>query len=90
MFEASDRIAVSADGNHQDEDDIGGTPLTLALLAAADLKHKLVYYGYANHIWAAHGGGTNDPNRRFAVEGKRLTMEQLQVRTPSYRAGLGS
>jgi hypothetical protein len=45
-----DRIAVSADGNFRDEDDIGG-PMTFALLVAADTTDRLVYYGYRSHIW---------------------------------------
>jgi hypothetical protein len=46
-----DRIAVSADGNFRDEDDIGASPMTFALLVAADTTDRLVYYGYRSHIW---------------------------------------
>ncbi len=45
------RIAVSADGNQHDADDIGATPATLALGAAWGLQEKFVHYDYASHIW---------------------------------------
>jgi hypothetical protein len=47
------RVAVSADGNANDRDDIGATPATLAMLAQAGVtaQRKLVHYEYNNHIW---------------------------------------
>lgn len=54
LIASRDRILVSADGNLLDEDDIGASPMTLALLAAAGAKDQLVYYGYSNHIWDTH------------------------------------
>jgi hypothetical protein len=50
---AHDRIAVSADGNFRDEDDIGATPMTFAILTYAGALDRLVYYGHRNHIWPA-------------------------------------
>jgi hypothetical protein len=32
-------------------DDIGASPMTFALLVAADTTDRLVYYGYRSHIW---------------------------------------
>ena len=45
------RIAYSADGNDHDRDDIGATPLGLAILGKAGLQEKLVHYDYNSHIW---------------------------------------
>ncbi len=50
------RLAVSADGNEHDPDDIAGTPLSLAILEHAGLKNKLVYYGYNDHVWSSLNG----------------------------------
>ena len=47
------RIAYSADGNDHDRDDIGATPLGLAILAQAGLQEKLVHYDYNSHIWGS-------------------------------------
>ncbi|MCA9595163.1 MAG: hypothetical protein KC776_17720 [Myxococcales bacterium] len=46
----SGRIAVSADGNFHDRDDIGATPVTLAILAQAKLQAKLVHYDHSSHL----------------------------------------
>lgn len=50
------RLAVSADGNNHDRDDIGATPMALAILAKAGsaAKSKLVHYEYNNHIWGSY------------------------------------
>ncbi|QDT68158.1 hypothetical protein MalM25_10740 [Planctomycetes bacterium MalM25] len=46
-----DRIAVSADGNPDaDRDDIGATPMTLAVLAKAGLQGDLVHYDFNNWL----------------------------------------
>lgn len=45
------RIAVSADGNPDaDRDDIGATPMTLAVLAKAGLQKNLVHYDFNNWL----------------------------------------
>ena len=54
------RIAISADGNDHDRDDIGATPMGLAILAQAGLQNKLVHYDYNSHIW---GNDTYDQKR---------------------------
>jgi hypothetical protein len=41
------RIAVVADGNYRDPDDVGGTPVSLAILRAFGLNNKLVYYSHS-------------------------------------------
>lgn len=50
------RLAVSADGNKNDRDDIGATPMALAILAKAGstAKSKLVHYEYNDHIWGSN------------------------------------
>jgi hypothetical protein len=53
---SNNRIAIDADGNHNDTDDCGASPIELALLARRGLQAKLVQYDWANII------GPNDPN----------------------------
>lgn len=46
-----DRIAISADGNPDaDRDDLGATPMTLAVLAKAGLQDGLVHYDFNNWL----------------------------------------
>lgn len=44
------RIAIVADGNSPDLDDLGGTAVTLALLRAAGLEERLVHYSHSCDI----------------------------------------
>lgn len=44
------RIGYSADGNQHDADDWHASPLTLAMLASAGLKDRLVHFDYNNHL----------------------------------------
>lgn len=48
------RIAYSADGNGHNLDDIGATPLGLAILSQAGLQGKVVHYDYNSHTWASN------------------------------------
>ncbi|MFS4417392.1 hypothetical protein [Maribacter sp. 2307ULW6-5] len=41
------RIAVVADGNSPDPDDLGGTAVSIALLSAAGLQDRLVHYSHS-------------------------------------------
>lgn len=41
------RIAIVADGNSPDPDDLGGTAVSIALLRAAGLEEKLVHYSHS-------------------------------------------
>ena len=41
------RIAIVADGNSPDPDDLGGTAVSIALLRAAGLEHRLVHYSHS-------------------------------------------
>ncbi len=43
----SGRIAVVADGNSPDPDDLGGTAVSIALLRAAGLENRLVHYSHS-------------------------------------------
>ncbi len=52
--ELEGRIAYSADGNGPNTDDIGATPLGLAILSQAGLQDKVVHYDYNSHIWASY------------------------------------
>ncbi len=51
------RIAISADGNEHDRDDIGATPMGLAIIAHFGLQNKVVHYDYNSHIWGNGPGG---------------------------------
>lgn len=54
LWEGKGRIAISSDGNEHDHDDWAATPLSLALLSAANLQDKLVIYTYSDHIWGSN------------------------------------
>ena len=54
LWEGKGRIAISSDGNEHDHDDWAATPLSLALLSAANLQDKLVLYTYSDHIWGSN------------------------------------
>ncbi len=45
------RIAVSADGNMHDADDICASPMIVAMIGKTGNQAKLVHYDYANHYW---------------------------------------
>ena len=48
---SSNRIAISADGNPDaDADDVGATPITLAVLAKLGLQDNLVHYDFNNFL----------------------------------------
>lgn len=50
-YVSGQRIAISADGNPDaDRDDIGATPMTLAVLAKAGLQDSLVHYDFNNWL----------------------------------------
>lgn len=44
------RIAIVADGNSPDPDDLGGTAVSIALLRAAGLENRLVHYSHSCDI----------------------------------------
>ena len=47
----TNRIAISSDGNPDaDADDVGATPLMLAVLAKAGLQNNLVHYDFNNFL----------------------------------------
>lgn len=48
------RLAVVADGNSPDPDDLGGTAVTLALLRSAGLESRLVHYSYSCDLVVLH------------------------------------
>lgn len=48
------RIAVVADGNSPDPDDLGGTAVTLALLQATGLSNRLVHYSHSCDLVVMH------------------------------------
>ncbi len=48
------RIAWSADGNHNDEDDWGASPMALAIFAAFGVQERLVHFDYNNILTATN------------------------------------
>jgi hypothetical protein len=51
------RVAVSSDGNFHDEDDIGASAMTVALLAEKRQQSRLVHWDYSSHL------GSSDADR---------------------------
>lgn len=47
---AEGRIAVIADGNYRDTDDVCGTPVSMAILHSFDLADRLVHYSHSCDI----------------------------------------
>ena len=64
------RIAIIADGNSPDPDDLGGTAVTLALLKAADLEERLVHYSHCCDIVPTH---------RILNEAEKERHEMMQL-----------
>ena len=50
LWQSKGRIVVSLDGNEHDHDKWGGTPLSLAIIAANGLQDKLSVHIYSDHI----------------------------------------
>lgn len=48
------RIAIVADGNSPDPDDLGGTAVSLALLRSAGLEDRLVHYSHCCDLVGVH------------------------------------
>ncbi|HUE82956.1 MAG TPA: hypothetical protein VMM84_12655 [Pyrinomonadaceae bacterium] len=73
------RIAISADGNEHDCDDITATAVSVALLARSGNASKLVYYGHSDHIWSTglYGGGCAGGNRETEMELSSLETARL-------------
>ena len=64
------RIAISSDRNYGDDDDWGATPLSLMILAKANLQDKLVVYTHCDHIWS--NNSQNDIEQmRIGINGAR-------------------
>jgi hypothetical protein len=57
------RVAVSADGNEHDCDDVTSTAMAVAILARAGFAGNLVYYGHSDHIWSTAGSCAGNSNR---------------------------
>jgi hypothetical protein len=56
-------MAITSDGNAHDPDDIGGTPMAIALMASAGLLDELVHVDYANHfVHQGHEGPDSKPD----------------------------
>lgn len=48
------RIAIVADGNSPDPDDLGGTAVSIAMLRAAGLENRLVHYSHSCDLIVLH------------------------------------
>ncbi|WP_419194071.1 hypothetical protein [Novipirellula herctigrandis] len=65
------RIAISADGNPDaDADDVGATPLTLAVLAKAGLQDNLVHFDFNNFLEYKRIDSVNNRMWRSAMGGQ--------------------
>jgi len=65
------RIAIIADGNYRDPDDIAGTPVSLAILRAYGLEDKLVHYSHSCDLIP----GSNDPGGDFREEEMQISCD---------------
>lgn len=68
LWQGKGRIAISSDGNEHDHDDWAATPLSLAILAAANLQDKLEVYTYSDHIWGSNQDHPTSPLGLTAYE----------------------
>lgn len=79
VWKGKGRIAISSDGNEHDHDDWAATPLSLALLATANLQDRLTLYTYSDHIWGSNqhhptsalGLTAYEQMRESALEGQK-------------------
>lgn len=64
------RIAIVADGNSPDPDDLGGTAVSLALMRAAGLEDRLVHYSHSCDIV---------PSNRISEEAEKERHLMMQL-----------
>ncbi len=65
------RVAVVADGNYRDSDDIAGTPISLAILKSLGLEKKLVHYSHSCDLKP----GGSDPGGEFREVEMQLSCD---------------
>ena len=66
------RVAVVADGNFRDSDDIIGTPISLAILRAMELEKKLVHYSHSCDLKPGskdQGGDYREAEMKLSCDG---------------------
>lgn len=80
------RIAWSADGNHNDEDDWAASPMALAIFAAAGVQDRLVHFDYNSILnnndpeWAkTHQESVLGAAARFGYERSRFYNDQSDL-----------
>lgn len=61
------RIAIVADGNSPDPDDLGGTAVSIALLRAAGLEDRLVHYSHSCDLVRVNRISEQAENERHAL-----------------------
>lgn len=61
------RIAIVADGNSPDPDDLGGTAVSIALLRAAGLEDRLVHYSHSCDLVRNQNISEQAENERHAL-----------------------
>ena len=75
------RLAILADGNSPDPDDLGGTAVSLALLRAAGLEDRLVHYSHSCDLVK------NQPNISTREERERHALMQSSCDITARRWG---
>lgn len=80
------RMAITSDGNAHDPDDIGGTPMAIAIMYAAGLSDRLVHVDYANHfVHKGHEGDASKPamlaEMKASVDGAVARFWKLDPKT---------
>ena len=75
------RVAILADGNSPDPDDLGGTAVSIALLRAAGLEDRLVHYSHSCDLIK------NQPNISVREERERHALMQSACDVTARRWG---
>lgn len=65
------RIALSFDGNTNDQDDILALPMALGIINQANVKDKLVFLEFSNYIWG---------NNEFQAKEMKLSADSAAAR----------
>ena len=75
------RVAVIADGNYRDSDDICGTPVTLAIIKAKGLSSRLVHYSHSCDLRP----GAGDPGGDFREAEMQISCDGTALRWGGFK-----
>jgi hypothetical protein len=82
------RIAYSADGNYNDEDDWASSPVALALMAEFGVKDRLVHFHYNNILPDTNPAWEIDPRTCVRLEAEDfVTFDHFELENRRDRGG---